>query len=74
MTVMIDLMEQGTCRYKKLKSPYMYLHLNPTSSPTHISLKPFWTKNGFAHVDETLVIPPLTPLRPTTRRCDPNMP
>jgi hypothetical protein len=62
MTVMVDLMEQGTCRYKKLKSPYMYLHLNPTSSPTHISPTPFWTKHGFAHVDETLVIPPLTPL------------
>jgi hypothetical protein len=62
MTVMVDLMEQGTCWYKKLKSPYTCLHLNPTSSPTHISPEPCWTKHGFvAHVDETLVIPPLTP-------------
>jgi hypothetical protein len=62
MTVMIDLMEQGTCRYKKLKSPYIYLHVNPTESPTHISPAPFWTQHGFAPVDETLVIPPLPPL------------
>jgi hypothetical protein len=61
MMVMVDLMEQGTCRYKKLKSPYIYLHVNPTASPTHISPAPFWTKHGFAPVDETLVIPPLPP-------------
>jgi hypothetical protein len=67
---MVDLIEQATCRYKKLKSPYMYLHLNPTASPTHISPAPFWTKYDFALVEETLVIPPLTPLEaanPTIR-------
>jgi hypothetical protein len=61
MPVMFDLMELGTCHYKNLKSQYIYLHLNPTQSPTHISPQPFWTKRGFDKVDETLVIAPLTP-------------
>jgi hypothetical protein len=60
MTVMFDLMETGTCRYKKLKSQYMYLHLNPTVSASHTSPEPFWTKCGFAQVDELLEIAPLS--------------
>jgi hypothetical protein len=29
MTVMFELMELGTCRYRKIKSRYIYLHVNP---------------------------------------------
>jgi hypothetical protein len=61
MAVMLDLMELATCHYKKFKSQYIYLHLNPIQSPTHISPQPFWTKCGFDPVDETLVIAPITP-------------
>jgi hypothetical protein len=60
MTVMFDLMETGTCRYKKLKLQYMYLHFNHTSSASHTSPEPFWTKCGFAQVDELLEIAPLS--------------
>jgi hypothetical protein len=60
MTVMFDLMERGTCHYKKLKSQYIYLHLNPTKLPTNTSPQPFWAKRGFEKVDAKLVIAPFT--------------
>jgi hypothetical protein len=60
MTVMFGLMETGTCRYKKLKSQYIYLHLNPTQLASHTSPEPFWTKCGFDLVDESLEIAPLS--------------
>jgi hypothetical protein len=60
MTVMLELMELATCHYKKIKSMYIYLHVNPTESATNTSSQPFWTKRGFDPVDETLVIVPLT--------------
>jgi hypothetical protein len=59
MTVMFELMEGATCRYKKIKSRYMYLHVNPNESATDTSPHPFWTKHGFDPVNETLVITPL---------------
>jgi hypothetical protein len=62
-------MERGTCHYKKLKSQYIYLHLNPTESPTNTSPQPFWTKRGFEKVDAKLVIAPLT----STEANDPRM-
>jgi hypothetical protein len=60
MTVMFELMELATCRYKKIKSPYIYLHVNPNESATNTSPQPFWTKRGFDPVNKTLVITPLT--------------
>jgi hypothetical protein len=60
MTVMFELMELATCRYKKIKPQYIYLHLNPTESATNSSPQPFWTKRGFDPVNKTLVIAPLT--------------
>jgi hypothetical protein len=57
---MFEMMELATCCYKKIKSPYIYLHVNPNESATNTSPQPFWTKRGFAPVDETLVITPLT--------------
>jgi hypothetical protein len=60
MTVMFDLMEMGTCCYKKLKSQYIYLPINPTPSAFHTSPEPFWTKCGFALVDELLEIAPFS--------------
>jgi hypothetical protein len=53
-------MTTGTCRYKKLKLQYIYLHLNPTQSASHTSPEPFWTKCGFDRVDELLEIAPLS--------------
>jgi hypothetical protein len=60
MTVMFDLMEGATCRYKKIKSSYIYLHVNPYESATNTSPHPFWTKRGFDPGNETLVMTPLT--------------
>jgi hypothetical protein len=60
MTVMFELMELGTCRYRKIKSSFIYLHVNPNESKTNTSPHPFWTKRGFHPVSETLVITPLT--------------
>jgi hypothetical protein len=60
MTVMFELMELGTCRYRKIKSSFIYLHVNPNESATNTSPHPFWTKRGFDPVNETLVITPLT--------------
>jgi hypothetical protein len=60
MTVLFELMELATCCYKKIKSPYIYLHVNPNESATNTSPHPFWTKCGFDTVNETLVITPLT--------------
>jgi hypothetical protein len=45
---------------KKLKSQYIYLHLNPTQSVSHTSPEPFWTKRGFDLVDELLEIASLS--------------
>jgi hypothetical protein len=60
MTVMLDLMEGATCRYKKIKSSYIYLNVNPNESKTNTSPHPFWTKRGFDPGNETLVMTPLT--------------
>jgi hypothetical protein len=60
MTVMFELMEPATCRYKKIKSRYIYLHVNPIETANNTSPHPFWTKRGFGPVNETLVIAPLT--------------
>jgi hypothetical protein len=60
MTVMFELMELGTFRYRKIKSSFIYLHVNPNESKTSTSPHPFWTKRGFDPVNETLVITPLT--------------
>jgi hypothetical protein len=60
MIVMFDLKEFATCRYKKLTSQHIYLHLNPTELSTKTSQQTFWTKHGFDPVNETLVITPLT--------------
>jgi hypothetical protein len=60
MTVMFELVELATCRYKKIKSPYTYLHVNPNESATNPSPHPFWTKRGFDPVNKTHVITPLT--------------
>jgi hypothetical protein len=57
---MFELMELATCRYRKIKSPYIYLHVNPNESATNTSPQSFWTKRGFDPVSETLVITPLT--------------
>jgi hypothetical protein len=57
---MFELMELATCRYRKIKSPYIYLHINPNESATNTSPQPFWTERGFDPVNETLVITPLT--------------
>jgi hypothetical protein len=60
MIVMFELIELATLRYKKIKSKYIYLHVNPTESASNTSPQPFWTKRGFDPVDKTLVIAPLT--------------
>jgi hypothetical protein len=59
MTAMFEWMEGATCRYKKIKSSFIYLHVNPDESKTNTSPHPFWTKHGFDPVNETLVITPL---------------
>jgi hypothetical protein len=60
MTVMFELMELGTCGYRKIKSTYIYLHVNPNESATNTSPHLFWTKRGFDPVNATLVVTPLT--------------
>jgi hypothetical protein len=34
------LMELATCRYKKIKSSFIYLHVNPNESATNTSPAP----------------------------------